>query len=117
VSGVTRDFDRAVVLGGAGFVGSHLCDALLDTGTAVVCVDNFCTGRQENIAHLTEEPRFDLVYHDVTTPLPDLGPVDVIFHLASAASPVAYDRQRDRESGGRDHRLRSRNPPYRCGGR
>ena len=84
--------DRAVVLGGAGFVGSHLCDALLDAGTAVVCVDNFCTGRQENIAHLTEAPEFELVHHDVTNPLPDLGPFDVIFHLASAASPAAYHR-------------------------
>jgi dTDP-glucose 4,6-dehydratase len=88
----TRDFDRAVVLGGAGFVGSHLCDGLLDAGAAVICVDNFCTGRRENIAHLTEASRFELVHHDVTNPLPDLGPLDVIFHLASAASPVAYHR-------------------------
>ena len=88
----TRAYDRAVVLGGAGFVGSHLCDALLDAGAAVVCVDNFCTGRPENIAHLTEASTFQLVQHDVTIPLPDLGPLDVIFHLASAASPVAYHR-------------------------
>ena len=66
MSGVTRDFDRAVVLGGAGFVGSHLCDALLDTGTAVVCVDNFCTGRRENIAHLDDERRRSLA-EQVTT--------------------------------------------------
>jgi dTDP-glucose 4,6-dehydratase len=92
VSGATRDFDRAVVLGGAGFIGSHLCDALLDAGTAVVCVDNFCTGRRENIAHLTEAAGFELFDHDVTDPLPDLGPLDVVFHLASPASPAAYYR-------------------------
>jgi dTDP-glucose 4,6-dehydratase len=73
-------------------VGSHLCDALLDAGAAVICVDNFCTGRRENIAHLTEVSGFELVHHDVTNPLPDLGPSGVIFHLASAASPVAYHR-------------------------
>ena len=92
MSGATRDFDRAVVLGGAGFIGSHLCDALLDAGTAVVCVDNFCTGRRENIAHLTETAGFELVDYDVTHPLPDLGPLDVVFHLASPASPAAYYR-------------------------
>lgn len=92
MSGATRDFDRAVVLGGAGFIGSHLCDALLDAGTAVVCVDNFCTGRRENIAHLTETAGFELVEHDVTHPLPDLGRLDVVFHLASPASPAAYYR-------------------------
>ena len=92
MSGATRNFDRAVVLGGAGFIGSHLCDALLDAGTAVVCVDNFCTGRRENIAHLTETAGFELVDHDVTHPLPDLGPLDVVFHLASPASPAAYYR-------------------------
>jgi dTDP-glucose 4,6-dehydratase len=92
VSGVTRDFERAVVLGGAGFVGSHLCGALLDIGAAVVCVDNFCTGRLENIAHLTDASEFELVHHDVTNPMPHLGPLDVIFHLASAASPAAYHR-------------------------
>jgi dTDP-glucose 4,6-dehydratase len=92
VSGATRNFDRAVVLGGAGFIGSHLCDALLDAGTAVLCVDNFCTGRRENIAHLTEAAGFELFDHDVTDPLPDLGPLDVVFHLASPASPAAYYR-------------------------
>jgi dTDP-glucose 4,6-dehydratase len=92
VSGATRDFDRAIVLGGAGFIGSHLCDALLDAGTAVVCVDNFCTGRRENIGDLAEAAEFELVDHDVTHPLPDLGPLDVVFHLASPASPAAYYR-------------------------
>ena len=92
MSGRTRGFHRAAVLGGAGFIGSHLCDALLDVGTKVICVDNFCTGRPANLAHLVEAPGFTLVSHDVTNPLPDLGPVDVVFHLASAASPDAYHR-------------------------
>jgi dTDP-glucose 4,6-dehydratase len=92
VSGLTGDFDRAAVLGGAGFIGSHLCDALLDAGTEVVCVDNFCTGRRANLAHLLETSGFALIQHDVTDPLPDLGPVDAVFHLASAASPDAYHR-------------------------
>jgi dTDP-glucose 4,6-dehydratase len=92
VSQMTGQFDRAVVLGGAGFIGSHLCDALLDAGTDVVCVDNFCTGRRTNVAHLVEAPGFALIQHDVTAPLPDVGPVDVVFHLASAASPDAYHR-------------------------
>jgi dTDP-glucose 4,6-dehydratase len=92
VSGVARGFDRAVVLGGAGFIGSHLCDALLDAGTDVVCVDNFCTGNPANLEHLADTPGFAVIQHDVTDPLPDLGPLDVIFHLASAASPDAYHR-------------------------
>jgi dTDP-glucose 4,6-dehydratase len=92
VSGLTGDFDRAVVLGGAGFIGSHLCDALLDTGAEVICVDNFCTGRRANVAHLLQASGFGLIQHDVTDPLPDMGPVDVVFHLASAASPDAYHR-------------------------
>ncbi|MFE1786510.1 NAD-dependent epimerase/dehydratase family protein, partial [Streptomyces sp. NPDC059506] len=59
---------HAVVTGGAGFVGSHLCTALLDAGTAVTCVDDFCTGRPENVAHLTERPGFTLLRADVTEP-------------------------------------------------
>ena len=89
---LTSSFGRAVVLGGAGFLGSHLCDALVGSGTAVVCVDNFCTGRPANVAHLSDHPDFDLVEHDVTVPLPDFGAVDVVFHLASAASPPDYHR-------------------------
>ena len=92
MGGLAGRFNRAVVLGGAGFIGSHLCDALLDVGTEVVCVDNFCTGRPANLAQLVDAPGFTLVQHDVTNPLPDLGPLDVVFHLASAASPDAYHR-------------------------
>jgi dTDP-glucose 4,6-dehydratase len=79
-----------VVLGGAGFLGSHLCDALIDEGSEVLCVDNFCTGLAENVAHLVGTSRFELLEHDVTAPFGDLGPFDVVFHLASAASPPAY---------------------------
>ncbi|WP_222067145.1 UDP-glucuronic acid decarboxylase family protein [Rhodococcoides fascians] len=88
----TRQFTRALVSGGSGFVGSHLCEALIDAGTAVVCVDNFETGRAENVESCLRTGRFELIEHDVTAPLPDVGAVDVVFHLASAASPVDYGR-------------------------
>jgi dTDP-glucose 4,6-dehydratase len=83
---------RALVLGGAGFVGSHLCEALLAAGTEVVCVDNFCTGRPGNLSHLDGRADFSIVEHDVTRPLPELGRFRWIFALASAASPVDYQR-------------------------
>ncbi|MDX6322073.1 MAG: dTDP-glucose 4,6-dehydratase [Propionibacteriaceae bacterium] len=82
-------FGRALVLGGAGFVGSHLCEALVAGGTAVLCVDNFLTGRPENLLDLQDSALFELREHDVSVPF-DAGPVDVVFHLASAASPVDY---------------------------
>jgi nucleoside-diphosphate-sugar epimerase/glycosyltransferase involved in cell wall biosynthesis len=87
-----RDFKRAAVLGGAGFMGSHLCDALLESGSSVVCVDNLATGQRQNIEHLLDHPQFEFRLLDVTEPLPDLGAVDVVFHLASAASPLDYHR-------------------------
>lgn len=80
---------RIVVTGGAGFVGSHLCERLLGDGATVVCVDNFLTGRPENIAHITD-PRFELRRHDITTPIEIPGAVDYVLHFASAASPVDY---------------------------
>jgi dTDP-glucose 4,6-dehydratase len=80
---------RVAVTGGAGFIGSHLCDALLGEGHHVVCVDNFITGSARNIAHLQNESRFELVQQDVSLPY-DLGPVDYIFQFASPASPVDY---------------------------
>lgn len=81
---------RAVVTGGAGFLGSHLCDRLIDRGDEVVCVDDFSTGRPENIAHLEDNPAFTLVRADVASELPVEGPVGAVLHLASAASPPDY---------------------------
>lgn len=80
---------RVLVTGGAGFIGSHLCDALLAEGHAVVCVDNLLTGSLRNIAHLQNEPRFEFVQLDVNEPY-DVGPVQYVLHFASPASPVDY---------------------------
>ena len=80
---------RVLVTGGAGFLGSHLCDALLAEGHSVVCADNLLTGRMENLAHLLDEPRFEFVEQDVCQPF-DPGKVDYVFHFASPASPVDY---------------------------
>jgi nucleoside-diphosphate-sugar epimerase len=84
---------RALVAGGAGFIGSHLCDRLLDDGDNVVCVDNLVTGLAENVAHLSREPRFQFVSADVTQPLKLDGDFDAIYHLASPASPRGYLRK------------------------
>src|SRR6267143_1560560 len=83
---------RAVVLGGAGFIGSHLVDRLLGAGHEVVAVDSYLTGRRENLAHLEGAPRFRVVEHDVCRPIPVIGPAAVVFNLASPASPLDYDR-------------------------
>jgi dTDP-glucose 4,6-dehydratase len=80
---------RVLVTGGAGFLGSHLCDALLAEGHRVVCVDNLITGRSANIAHLKNEPGFEFRQLDIIEPH-DCGPVDYIFDFASPASPVDY---------------------------
>jgi dTDP-glucose 4,6-dehydratase len=80
---------RALVTGGAGFLGSHLCDALLAEGWTVAVVDNLLTGRLSNIAHLRSEPRFEFIEKDICEPF-DPGHVDYVFHFASPASPVDY---------------------------
>jgi dTDP-glucose 4,6-dehydratase len=81
---------RAVITGGAGFLGSHLCERLLAEGHEVVCVDNLVTGRTDNIAHLMERSDFQFVRHDVSRPFEIEGPVDYVLHFASPASPIDY---------------------------
>ena len=81
---------RALVTGGAGFLGSHLCDRLLNDGYSVICVDNYYSSTKENIAHLLDNPRFEVIRHDVTFPL--YIEVDEIYHLACPASPIHYQR-------------------------
>jgi UDP-glucuronate decarboxylase len=77
-----------VVTGGAGFLGSHLCERLLERGDNVICVDNFFTGRKENILHLMGQPRFELIRHDIVHPL--IVEAEQIYNLACPASPIAY---------------------------
>ena len=79
---------RILVTGGAGFLGSHLCDSLIKLGHDVLCADNFFTGTKVNIAHLLDHPRFELIRHDVTFPL--YVEVDQIYNLACPASPIHY---------------------------
>ncbi|HMM80660.1 MAG TPA: SDR family oxidoreductase [Pyrinomonadaceae bacterium] len=79
---------RILVTGGAGFIGSHLCERLIADGSEVICLDNFFTGRKANIEHLLTHPHFELVRHDVTEPI--LLEVDQIYNLACPASPVHY---------------------------
>jgi UDP-glucuronate decarboxylase len=80
--------ERVLVTGGAGFIGSHLCERLLEAGNEVLCVDNFYTGQRRNIAHLLDSPKFEVLRHDVTFPL--YVEVDKIYNLACPASPVHY---------------------------
>lgn len=80
---------RVLVAGGAGFIGSHLCDRLLAEGHSVTVVDNLITGNADNVDHLADNPGFRLIRHDVSEPLPSIA-VDAIFHLASPASPPGY---------------------------
>ncbi|MBR3498739.1 MAG: SDR family oxidoreductase [Selenomonadaceae bacterium] len=81
---------RVLVTGGAGFLGSHLCDRLIADGHEVICLDNFFTGKKKNIAHLLSNPSFELMRHDVIQPI--YAEVDWIFNLACPASPVHYQR-------------------------
>lgn len=84
------EMNRVLVTGGAGFVGSHLCDRLIQTGHEVLCVDNFYTGSKDNIKHLLNNPQFELIRHDINFPL--YLEVDKIFNLACPASPFHYQR-------------------------
>ncbi len=81
-----------LVAGGAGFVGSHLCERLVRDGERVICVDNLITGRLDNVCDILGQPRFSFLHHDVVDPLPALPHVDRIYHLASPASPPVYQR-------------------------
>lgn len=84
---------RALVTGGAGFLGSHLCDRLLAEGYDVLCLDFLKSGRKDNIAHLLANPKFSFIHHDITTPYYVDGPLDDILHFASLASPKDYVRE------------------------
>jgi len=81
-----------LVAGGAGFIGTNLCSRLLENGDRVVCIDNLVTGRQANLARLERHEAFRFIWHDVVQPLPQLPSVDRVYHLASPASPPAYQR-------------------------
>ena len=83
---------RIVITGGAGFIGSHLCRRLIGESHHVVCVDNFLTGKEANLAELAGNPRFSLIQHDMSRPLEISGDIDYILHFASPASPVDYLR-------------------------
>lgn len=84
----SKRMKTVLVTGGAGFIGSHLCDRLLDDGNTVICLDNFFTGQKKNVVHLLDNPYFELVRHDVTQPY--FAEVDEIYNLACPASPVHY---------------------------
>jgi dTDP-glucose 4,6-dehydratase len=83
---------RVVVTGGAGFLGSHICERLLAEGHEVVALDNFCTGSPSNVDHLLADERFQLVKYDIVNYIHVAGPVDVVLHMASPASPIDYLR-------------------------
>jgi dTDP-glucose 4,6-dehydratase len=87
---VTGSWQRVLVTGGAGFLGAHLCQALLAAGAEVICVDNFLTSTPASVAHLTASPRFILRKGDVSQGLAADGPLDLVLHFASAASPADY---------------------------
>ena len=95
---------RVLVSGGAGFLGSHLCEPLLERGCQVLCVDNFFTGARHHIDHLLDHKRFELLRHDITHPL--FVEMDEIFNLACPASPISLPKgpsTNDQDERGRRH--------------
>lgn len=86
------DMEKVLLTGGAGFIGSHLCDYLIEKNFKVICVDNLITGSKKNIEHLLANPNFKFVEADITQELPDMGGVDYIFELASPASPIDFEK-------------------------
>src|SRR4030043_1917479 len=81
---------RALITGGAGFLGSHLCDQLLGGGLEVICMDNLLTGSTDNIAHLADQRRFQFIHYDVTNYIFVEESLDYVLHFASPASPIDY---------------------------
>src|SRR5690606_33910100 len=88
----TRSLRRVLVTGGAGFLGSHLCERLLAEGCEVICFDNLLTGRMENVTPLLGHQRFSFEHYDVTNHLYVAGPLDAVLHFASPASPADFER-------------------------
>jgi dTDP-glucose 4,6-dehydratase len=86
------DTSHVVITGGAGFLGSHLCERFLAEGSRVTAVDNLLTGSRDNVTHLLDDPNFTLIEHDITRHLDIEGDVDAILHFASPASPIDYLR-------------------------
>jgi len=88
--------NRVLVTGGAGFLGSHLCERLVNAGDDVICLDNFFTGNKDNVAHLFKHTNFELIRHDITFPL--YLEVDQIYNLACPASPIHYQASCDTDA-------------------
>lgn len=88
---ISFEDQRVLVTGGAGFLGSWICDTLLADGAHVTCVDNFASGQKENIRHMMDHERFRFIEHDISTPLPAETRLDYVFHMASRASPFEFE--------------------------
>jgi UDP-glucuronate decarboxylase len=99
---------RTLVTGGAGFLGSHLCERLLEAGNEVICVDNFFTSQRSSISRLLSHPSFELIRHDITFPL--YLEVDEIYNLACPASPIHYQHPRCNQHAGHGQAPEGSNP-------